>query len=108
LPERHGQILRNDDGPCAVATERRVMEDPDRSGHPGTPGRGAFLILYLKAVAETESDIMSPTKEQERNAMKRPRASKGGFIFAKRVRNEGPSFETRTLPSKKTLPSRDS
>ena len=62
------------------------MEDPDRSGHPGTPGRGAFLVLYLKAAVETESDIMSPTKEQERNAMKRPRASKGGFIYAKRVR----------------------
>ena len=80
------------------------MEDPDRSGHPGTPGRGAFLILYLKAAVETESDIMSPTKEQERNAMKRPRASKGGFIYAKRVRNEGPPFEQKTLPSNKNPP----
>ena len=36
--------------------------------------------------------------------MKRPRASKGGFIYAKRVRNEGPPFEK----TNKTLPSRDS
>jgi nitrogen fixation NifU-like protein len=25
-----------------------VMEDPDLTGHAGTPGRGAFLILFLK------------------------------------------------------------
>jgi nitrogen fixation protein NifU and related proteins len=25
-----------------------VMEEPDLTGHAGTPGRGAFLILYLK------------------------------------------------------------
>ncbi len=26
-----------------------VMENPDLTGRAGTPGRGAFLILYLKA-----------------------------------------------------------
>jgi nitrogen fixation protein NifU and related proteins len=25
-----------------------VMENPDLTGHAGSPGRGAFLILYLK------------------------------------------------------------
>ncbi len=25
-----------------------VMENPDVTGHAGTPGRGAFLILFLK------------------------------------------------------------
>ncbi len=25
-----------------------VMENPDLTGHAGTPGRGAFLILFLK------------------------------------------------------------
>jgi len=25
-----------------------VMENPDLTGHAGAPGRGAFLILYLK------------------------------------------------------------
>ena len=25
-----------------------VMENPDLTGHAGTPGRGAFLILYLR------------------------------------------------------------
>jgi len=25
-----------------------VMENPDLTGHVGTPGRGAFMILYLK------------------------------------------------------------
>jgi nitrogen fixation NifU-like protein len=25
-----------------------VMEDPDLTGHAGTPGRGAFLILFLR------------------------------------------------------------
>jgi nitrogen fixation NifU-like protein len=25
-----------------------VMENPDLTGHSGTPGRGAFLVLFLK------------------------------------------------------------
>ena len=25
-----------------------VMENPDLTGHAGTPGRGAFLILFLR------------------------------------------------------------
>jgi hypothetical protein len=56
-------------------------------------GSAYALSTNVKAAVESESDIMSPTKEQERNAMKRPRASKGGFIYAKRVRNQGPPFE---------------
>ena len=27
-----------------------VMENPDLTGHSGSPGRGAFLILFLKVV----------------------------------------------------------
>ena len=26
------------------------LEEPDLTGHAGTPGRGAFIILYLKAI----------------------------------------------------------
>jgi nitrogen fixation protein NifU and related proteins len=29
-----------------------VMENPDLTGHAGSPGRGAFLILYLKVEDE--------------------------------------------------------
>jgi NifU-like protein involved in Fe-S cluster formation len=25
-----------------------IMENPDLTGHAGTPGRGAFLVLYLR------------------------------------------------------------
>ena len=28
-----------------------VMEHPDMTGHAGTPGRGAFLILFLRVTA---------------------------------------------------------
>jgi NifU-like protein involved in Fe-S cluster formation len=29
-----------------------VMENPDITGHSGTPGRGAFLTLFLKLNAD--------------------------------------------------------
>lgn len=29
-----------------------IMQDPDLTGHAGTPGRGAFLILFLKIQGE--------------------------------------------------------
>ena len=44
-----------------------VMENPDLTGHAGTPGRGAFLILFLKiqddriAVAKYQTYGCGPT-----------------------------------------------
>jgi NifU-like protein involved in Fe-S cluster formation len=30
-----------------------VLEHPDLTGHAGTPGRGAFLILFLRPWGQT-------------------------------------------------------
>ncbi len=29
-----------------------VLENPDLTGHAGTPGRGAFMVLFLKPVGD--------------------------------------------------------
>jgi len=37
-----------------------VLEDPDLTGHAGTPGRGAFMVLFLKL----EGDRIAAAKYQ--------------------------------------------
>ena len=44
----HGQILRDPDRARHGPAEYRGHGDADFIGHAGTPGRGAFLVLFLK------------------------------------------------------------
>ena len=44
----HGEVLRNTDRARHVARNGGAIENPDLTGHAGAPGRGAFMILYLK------------------------------------------------------------